>query len=110
MKAILNVAFLVLGTWLAGGSLGADYSELPKAEATKIGIPGGVVVTRIHEGEALSNQTTMRPGFIITRIGQMPVSSIAGLKYALSRQKSKFIIEGVYPGSKQMYYYSIHDF
>ena len=117
----LKSAFLFLGAIVAGGilfandplaigSLGADYANLSKAEATKLGIAGGVVVTRIHEGEALSNQTKMRVGFVITRIGNLPVTSIDGLKYALSRQKSNFVIQGIYPGSKQVYYYSIHDF
>ena len=90
-------------------SLGANFSDLGKDDAARIGIDGGVVVNNIKDG-VLSNQTNMHPGFIITRIGDTRVRSVAELKDALSKQGSNFQIQGVYPDSKDVYYYGINDF
>ena len=90
-------------------SLGADFSDLSKEDAAKMGISGGVVVNNIHDG-VLSNQTNMQPGFVITKIGDIAVHSVAELKDALSKQGSNFQIEGVYPGSDEVYYYGINGF
>lgn len=90
-------------------SLGAEFSGLSQADAAKMGIAGGVVVNAIHEG-VLGSQTNMRPGFIITKVGDTPVKSVDELKDALDKQGSNFQIEGVYPDSKEIYYYGINDF
>lgn len=90
-------------------SLGADFSALDKEDAIKAGVEGGVVVKNIRDG-VIGNQTNMRPGFIITKIGDITVKSVDELKDALSRQKGNFQIEGIYPGSKEIYYYGINDF
>ncbi|HEY4108296.1 trypsin-like peptidase domain-containing protein [Puia sp.] len=90
-------------------SLGADFSDVSKEDATKMGIPGGVAVNNIHNG-VISNQTNMRPGFVITKVGGIPVHSVAELKDALSKQGSNFQLEGTYPGSDEVYYYGINDF
>jgi hypothetical protein len=52
----------------------------------------------------------MRPGFIITRIGNTPVKTVDELKQALLDQKGNFQIEGIYPDSKEIYYFGINDF
>ena len=90
-------------------SLGANFSDLSKDDAARIGVDGGVVVNNIKDG-VLGNQTNMHPGFIITRIGDTRVRSVAELKDALSKQGSNFQIQGVYPDSKEVYYYGINDF
>lgn len=90
-------------------SLGASFSDLGAADAQKMGITGGVVVNNIHDG-VLSDQTNMRPGFVITKVGDTPVRSVNELKDALSKQSGNFQIQGVYPGSKEVYYYGINDF
>lgn len=91
-------------------SLGAKFSDLSKDDASKLGIDGGVVVNDIHDG-VLNNQTNMRPGFIITKIGDIRVHNVAELKDVLSKQGSNFQIEGVYPdNSHEVYYYGINDF
>jgi S1-C subfamily serine protease len=90
-------------------SLGANFSDLSKDDGARIGVDGGVIVNNIKDG-VLSNQTNMHPGFIITRIGDTRVRSVAELKDALSKQGSNFQIQGVYPDSKEVYYYGINDF
>jgi len=104
-----------MGTFASSGSaavesLGAKFSDLSKEDASRLGIDGGVVVNNIQDG-VLSNQTNMRPGFIITRIGETRVHNVAELKDALSKQGSNFQIQGVYPdNSQEVYYYGINDF
>ena len=90
-------------------SLGADFSNLSKEDASKLGIGGGVVVNNIRNG-VLSNQTNMRPGFIITKVGDITVTTVDQLRDALGKQGSNFQIEGVYPDSNEVYYYGINDF
>ena len=84
-------------------------NAINKEEAAKMKIEGGVEVTQIHEG-VLSSQTNMRPGFVITKIGDKTIKSIDDLKEALNNQPSNFQIEGVYPGGSEVYYYGINDF
>jgi serine protease Do len=91
-------------------SLGADFTDLSKDDAAKLGVTGGVVVSNIRDGGVLSSQTNMRPGFIITRVGDQPVHSVDEFKDALSKQGSNFQIQGMYPDSKDVYYYGINDF
>jgi serine protease Do len=91
-------------------SLGADFMDLSKDDAEKLNITGGVVVSNIHDGGVLSNQTNMRPGFIITKVGDQPVRTVEEFRDALSKQGSNFQIQGMYPDSKEVYYYGINDF
>ncbi len=91
-------------------SMGADLSDLTKDDAAKLGVDGGVVVNNIKEGGVLSSQTNMHPGFIITKVGDQPVKSIDEFRDALSKQGSNFQIQGIYPDSKEVYYYGINDF
>lgn len=90
-------------------SLGADFSALSKDEAGKTGLDGGVQVSNIRDG-IISSQTNMRAGFIITKIGNNAVKSVDDLKAALASQSANFQIQGVYPGSSEVYYYGINDF
>jgi S1-C subfamily serine protease len=88
-------------------SLGADFVTLSKEDAQKMGIEGGVRVSNIRNG-VLSNQTEMKPGFVITKVGGTPVHSVDEFKSALLQQKSNFLIEGIYPEDNQVYYYGIN--
>ncbi len=90
-------------------SLGAEFSAVSEEDAAKMGLEGGVQVTNIQEG-IISSQTRMRPGFVITKIGDQNIKSMEDLKSALANQPENFQIQGVYPGSKEVYYYGINDF
>lgn len=90
-------------------SLGADFATVPGNEAREMGIAGGVQVTNIGEG-VLADQTNMKKGFVITRVGGIAVRSVEELKAALQRQSGNFQIEGMYPGSSKVYYYGINDY
>ncbi len=91
-------------------ALGAEFVTLSKADAAKLGIAGGVQVTNISEDGIIGNETNIKPGFIITKIGDTPVKTVEDLTDAVSKQDSNFQIQGVYPGSKEIYYYGINDF
>jgi hypothetical protein len=52
----------------------------------------------------------MRPGFVITKAGGIEVKSVEELKEALGKQSANFQLEGIYPGSSEVYYYGINDF
>ena len=90
-------------------SLGAEFSTLSKEDAAKMKIAGGVQVVKINGG-IIADQTNMRPGFVITKVGDDAVRSIDDLKSAISHQDANFQIQGVYPGSNEVYYYGINDF
>ncbi len=90
-------------------SLGANFAAISQDDASKMGIDGGVQVTNIHNG-LISNETNMRAGFIITKIGDQNIKTVDELKEALSNQSSNFQIQGVYPDGKEVYYYGINDF
>jgi Do/DeqQ family serine protease len=100
---------------MAGGAsatveaLGAEFATLSPENAREMGIAGGVQVTGIGEG-VLADQTNMKKGFVITRVGGIAVRSVEELKAALQRQGGNFQVEGMYPGSSKVYYYGINDY
>ncbi|MBX2922061.1 MAG: trypsin-like peptidase domain-containing protein [Chitinophagaceae bacterium] len=91
-------------------SLGAKFQALTKEQAVQLNIPGGVQVTNIGEEGIIGAQTNMKDGFIITKVGGISVRSVDELKSALSKQGNNFQLEGVYPGSTDVYYYGINGF
>lgn len=88
--------------------LGASFETVSKADAAKAGISGGVRVTGISEEGLINDQTNMKPGFIITKINGVPVRTVDELKQVLSKLGSNFQLEGMYPGSADIYYYGIN--
>lgn len=91
-------------------SLGAQFQALTNEQAAQSKIAGGVQVTHINDGGIIGSQTNMKDGFIITKIGNTVVKTVDELKAALNKQGNNFQIEGVYPGSTDVYYYGINGF
>lgn len=91
-------------------SLGASFQGLTKEQSAQLKLSGGVQVTNISQDGIIANQTNMKDGFIITKVGNLPVKTVDELKSALSKQGNNFQIEGVYPGSNDIYYYGINGF
>ncbi|MDH4297655.1 MAG: PDZ domain-containing protein, partial [Cyclobacteriaceae bacterium] len=85
--------------------LGIDVSEITARQKKQLGIQHGLEVTRIVKGK-VSEFTTMKEGFIITRINNIPVKSKDDLADIISK-KGGVLIEGVYPGSKEVIYYGV---
>lgn len=103
-----------LGNMTAGNTtsvsaLGADFAALSRQDAARLGVSGGVQVQSIEDGGLLDQQTNMKEGFVITRVGGIPVRTVDELKAALARQNGNYQIEGTYPGSGKTYYYGINE-
>lgn len=86
------------------GTLGAEFETLSKSEARKLGLDGGVQVKNLSVGK-LSNQTDLREGFIITKLGNEPVMNVEDLSKALQNVKGGVMLEGVYPNNPDRVYY-----
>ncbi len=104
-----------LGTFASQGaaaleSLGASFKTLDKDQLRKLGINGGVQISNINDNGVIGSQTNIREGFVITKVGGIAVNSVDDLKSAISKQGNNFQIEGIYPGSRDIYYYGINGF
>jgi serine protease Do len=93
----------------AGDVLGIDVSSLKESNKGDYSISGGVKVENIHEG-IISNQTDMKPGFLITRIAGKSVKSVEDFNKVVEELHGNFQVEGVYPNSNEVYYYGINGF
>jgi serine protease Do len=87
-------------------ALGAEFSEIDAKAKEELGVDGGVQVTRLYPGK-LRGQTNMREGFIITRIGDRKIHTVADLEKALADADGGILIEGYYPGDKQARYFGL---
>ncbi len=85
--------------------LGARFETLSEEEAAEEGLEGGVKVVDLLPG-LLSQETTMREGFIITRIDNRQISSAEELERYLQGRSGGVMLEGFYPGDQRKYYYA----
>ncbi|AYN66106.1 Do family serine endopeptidase [Euzebyella marina] len=85
--------------------LGADFETLDAKMAEKLNIESGVQVTRLYPGK-IRKQTQMREGFIITRIDGKRIKEVEDVAKALENKSGGVMIEGVYEGSSEKYYYA----
>ena len=86
--------------------LGADLTELSKAEATRYGLQGGVKVSNIKEGK-LKEYTEIDNGFIITFMNEKPISSVDEIAGIMASKKGNITIEGIYAGKPYSFLYAI---
>lgn len=86
-------------------SLGAELADLDSKKAKDYGVAGGVVVKKINAG-ALNDQTRMKDGFVILKVNDTDVKSVAQLKEAIGASKN-ITISGFYPGYEGMYEYPL---
>lgn len=85
--------------------LGVDLSALSAAEAKELGVTGGVQVEELYPG-ALSAQTEIKKGFVITKVNKKAVKSVEEVKQAIDNTDGGIMLEGVYPGNPTVYYYA----
>jgi len=67
--------------------LGITVSQLPAAEAQKLNIPGGVIVTRVTPG-SFADDISLGKGAVIVAINKQPVTDEASYRAAVSRIKT----------------------
>jgi serine protease Do len=82
--------------------MGAKFSELTTEEKQKMGIRYGVKIIDLASGK-FSN-AGIEKGFIITRLNNKSVESVADIKNILNNTKGGLYIEGMYPNGVIAYY------
>lgn len=85
--------------------LGADFETLTDDMAEELNIDGGVKVIRLYPGK-IRKETQMREGFIITHIDGKKIKDVEDVAKALEEKKGGVMLEGVYEGSPDKYYYA----
>lgn len=90
-----------------GALLGATMRDLTKAEAQKMRISGGAMITDLNDG-ILKRNTSIRPGFVIQSLNDQKINSVQELREVLRRTDGDQLeIAGSYPGKNAMYYYGL---
>lgn len=94
----------------AFANLGVDLEELSAKDKEKIGINAGVKIKKIFDG-SVSNYTDIREGFIVTKVGDKKVNSVADFKAAIQEAKENdedgILICGIYQGYSRNYCYGL---
>ncbi len=93
---------LIRYTESVANELGAEFIPPSDREMSSLKISSGLKVNKIKEGRL--RNIGIREGFIITHIGDKPVSSIEDLTNALKSERRGLLIEGVYPNGTRAYY------
>lgn len=90
------------------GKLGITLEDLSSKEIEKIGLRNGVRISAINEEGFFGQQTNIEQGFIITRVGNVRVSSAKEVKDQINAAKKNgeegVLICGVYEGSTSRNY------
>jgi Do/DeqQ family serine protease len=81
-------------------TLGAEFVTLDKTTAEKLNLSGGVTVADIQSG-ILSEQTRIRPGFIITKVEDRIVRDVEDFQKFLQNAVGAVSLEGVYPSNPE---------
>jgi S1-C subfamily serine protease len=82
--------------------LGATFENAGKEEKQRLGLQGGVKVTKLTSGKLLTSG--VREGFIITSIDKKPVLNTEDLSNALKSKQGGVLLEGIYPNGLRAYY------
>lgn len=81
--------------------LGAEFVTLDDETAKELEVTGGVLVSDVNRG-LISEQTRIRPGFIITTVEGRKVKDLSDFEQALARKEQGAIsLEGIYPNDPQ---------
>jgi Do/DeqQ family serine protease len=90
-----------------GTRLGAELVTVDKTKARQYGIAGGVLVSKITEGGAIS-RTRMQEGFVITSVNGQSVTSLEDLTKLLVNLTGQVKLDGIYPGYEGPYSYPLN--
>ena len=85
--------------------LGIELEELDAKELRKLDLPCGLRVTKINSG-LIKRQTSLKEGFIITRINGKLVNNIDDFKKQVDRKNTGIMLAGVYENYPGNYYYA----
>jgi Do/DeqQ family serine protease len=82
--------------------LGASFEQASAEERGRLGLQGGVKVSKLYSGKLRS--AGIKEGFIITSIDKKPVRNTQELDQLLKEKQGGILIEGVYPNGMKAYY------
>jgi Do/DeqQ family serine protease len=82
--------------------MGAKFAEITDEDRKGLGIRYGVKISELSPGKF--SKAGIEEGFIITRLNNKPVSSIADLKNILENTRGGVYIEGIYSNGVIAYY------
>ncbi|MDW3195456.1 MAG: Do family serine endopeptidase [Cytophagales bacterium] len=85
--------------------LGAEFEDLDKKTARDLGLSGGVRVKKLFPGK-LRRETSMREGFIITKVDRQVIRDQKDLARVLQRKEGGVLIEGYDPDRKTRQFYA----
>lgn len=87
--------------------LGAQFGTITREGAQELGVEGGVQVLRLRPG-ALTEQTRIKEGFVITKIDDQPIKSVTDLEKVMANRKGGAVmLEGKYPGDDRTLRYGL---
>ena len=84
--------------------LGFECRDLTSKEANSIGTRG-VKVKSVYRGSRIA-RTNMDPGFIITRINEVPVEDLSSFIEQINEAEDKIMLEGIYEQFEGDYFYA----
>ncbi len=82
--------------------LGADFTEIDQREAERLGINGGVKISKLMPGKLRS--AGIKEGFIITKIDGMEITSTDEMNQILQNKRGGILVEGIYQNGIRAYY------
>lgn len=85
--------------------LGAEFEDLDRKTAKKLGLEGGVRIKKLYPGK-FSKHTDIKEGFIITKVDQQTILDTDGLARVLQNRKGGVLIEGVYEDLPGKHFYA----
>jgi Do/DeqQ family serine protease len=87
-------------------NLGIQVEPISSLEAKKLGVSGGLKITKINDG-IVKQSTNIQEGFVITAINNQPVSKKDDLEDLLSDSRGNgILLEGKYPNQNGLKYYA----
>ena len=66
--------------------LGIELAELSSADKQKMGLPNGIIVKKIYDGD-VADYTQMREGFVVLKVGERKINSVSDFKAAIKEVK-----------------------
>ncbi len=87
------------------GTLGCELKDLDVKTAKKLGIEGGVKVTKLTAG-VLKRNTQIHEGFIITHANNQLVKTVSDFVKILEKAQGGIMIAGIYEDIPGKYYYA----
>ncbi len=82
--------------------LGAEFQPVSAEEKSRLGIKGGVKISKLNSGKFRS--AGIREGFIIETIDNKDVLGTEDVLTTLKNKKGGVLIEGIYPNGVRAYY------